>query len=350
MKRRVILVLSFFIQTAIVFEAGAADTTIKGTGATSATAGLEVTNSSDTSLLYVRNDGNVGIGTTNPGALLDVEKNQDALTQILVGNTSTGTSGRSGIIFTQNGGSQGAGLGYANSSFSLGAGYESIRSNSLYWASNTGATGGLSFISAETNAPITFFTGGYAAANERVRITNAGNVGIGTTAPGATLDVVSANYPVMRGTRTTSDTNLLRGVMVLRHQTTADMVDGFGVQFAFQIRDSAGVDNDLGGLSAVRDGADNSGKLSFQVFNAGVQNLGAMVIDKSGNVGIGTTSPNAAALLDVSSTAKGFLPPRMTTAQRDAIATPPAGLMIYNTTTNKLNFYNGTAWEVVTSS
>ncbi|PIP18626.1 MAG: hypothetical protein COX41_07205 [Candidatus Omnitrophica bacterium CG23_combo_of_CG06-09_8_20_14_all_41_10] len=72
MKRRVILVLSFFIQAAIVFEAGAADTTIKGTGATSATAGLEVTNSSDTSLLYVRNDGNVSIGTTSPTAKLHI--------------------------------------------------------------------------------------------------------------------------------------------------------------------------------------------------------------------------------------------------------------------------------------
>jgi hypothetical protein len=74
-----------------------------------------------------------------------------------------------------------------------------------------------------------------------------------------------------------------------------------------------------------------------------------MRIDSAGNVGIGTTA-NAAALLDVSSTTKGFLPPRMTGAQRDAISTPPAGLMVYNTTTNKLNFYNGSAWEAVTSS
>ncbi len=68
------------------------------------------------------------------------------------------------------------------------------------------------------------------------------------------------------------------------------------------------------------------------------------------NVGIGTASPDAAALLEVTSTTKGFLPPRMTEVQRDAISSPPAGLMIYNTTTNKLNFYNGTAWEAVTSS
>ena len=68
------------------------------------------------------------------------------------------------------------------------------------------------------------------------------------------------------------------------------------------------------------------------------------------NVGINTESPNARALLDLTSTTKGFLPPRMTTAQRDAITSVPAGLMIYNTSTNKLNFFNGSAWEAVTSA
>lgn len=61
-------------------------------------------------------------------------------------------------------------------------------------------------------------------------------------------------------------------------------------------------------------------------------------------LGIGTATPSASALLDLASTSQGLLPPRMTTTQRDAIATPAAGLVIYNTTTNKLNFYDGTAW------
>jgi hypothetical protein len=69
-----------------------------------------------------------------------------------------------------------------------------------------------------------------------------------------------------------------------------------------------------------------------------------MRITSAGNVGIGTTSPSAAALLDVASTTRGFLPPRMTTAQRDAISTPPAGLMLYNTSTNKLQVRTNTAW------
>jgi hypothetical protein len=75
-----------------------------------------------------------------------------------------------------------------------------------------------------------------------------------------------------------------------------------------------------------------------------------MRIISTGEVGIGTSSPSTKSVLDLTSTTKGFLPPRMTTAQRDAITSVPAGLMIYNTTTNKLNFYNGSAWEAVTSA
>jgi len=67
-------------------------------------------------------------------------------------------------------------------------------------------------------------------------------------------------------------------------------------------------------------------------------------------VGIGTTAPAASALLDMSSTTRGFLPPRMTTAQRDAIAGPVAGLMVYNNTTGRLNFYNGAAWTALAAS
>lgn len=64
-------------------------------------------------------------------------------------------------------------------------------------------------------------------------------------------------------------------------------------------------------------------------------------------VGIGTASPNASAELDVSSTTKGFLPPRMTAVQRNAIATPAQGLMVYCTNcgvNGEAQLYNGVAW------
>ena len=63
------------------------------------------------------------------------------------------------------------------------------------------------------------------------------------------------------------------------------------------------------------------------------------------NVGIGASSPDSTAKLQVDSTTQGFLPPRMTTTERDAITNPAAGLMVYNTTTNKAQCYNGTAWQ-----
>jgi hypothetical protein len=64
---------------------------------------------------------------------------------------------------------------------------------------------------------------------------------------------------------------------------------------------------------------------------------------------VGSSAINAKAKLQVDSTTQGFLPPRMTTTERNAITSVPAGLMIYNTSLNKLNVYNGTTWETVTS-
>ncbi len=62
------------------------------------------------------------------------------------------------------------------------------------------------------------------------------------------------------------------------------------------------------------------------------------------HVGIGTTTPAASAQLDVSSTTKGFLPPRMDSTQRKAIVSPATGLIIYNTSTNRLDVKNSSAW------
>ena len=71
-------------------------------------------------------------------------------------------------------------------------------------------------------------------------------------------------------------------------------------------------------------------------------------IHNNGNgVGIGTTNPNASAKLDISSSTQGFLPPRMTTIQRDAITSPAIGLVIFNTATNCLNFFIGSGWNEI---
>jgi len=69
----------------------------------------------------------------------------------------------------------------------------------------------------------------------------------------------------------------------------------------------------------------------------------------SGSGLIGGTTLTTNAILDLQSTTKAFIPPRMTTTQRDAIGSPSAGMVIHNTTTGKLNVYT-TAWEAVTSA
>ncbi|PAM92766.1 hypothetical protein B4N84_21790 [Flavobacterium sp. IR1] len=61
-------------------------------------------------------------------------------------------------------------------------------------------------------------------------------------------------------------------------------------------------------------------------------------------IGMGTPNPDPSAVLELASTQKGFLPPRLTTLQRDAIVHPPVGLTIFNTIKNCLEWYNISGW------
>ncbi|MCC5924133.1 MAG: hypothetical protein JJT77_10125 [Crocinitomicaceae bacterium] len=56
------------------------------------------------------------------------------------------------------------------------------------------------------------------------------------------------------------------------------------------------------------------------------------------------TNPDATAILELESSNKGFLPPRLTTVERDLIPNPAEGLVIYNLDTKCINFYNATLW------
>ncbi|NLL29097.1 MAG: hypothetical protein GX259_09895 [Bacteroidales bacterium] len=64
----------------------------------------------------------------------------------------------------------------------------------------------------------------------------------------------------------------------------------------------------------------------------------------SQNVGINTENPDSSAVLELKSSNQGFLPPRLTTAERDAIVSPAEGLIIYNKTEKCINYYNGANW------
>jgi hypothetical protein len=63
------------------------------------------------------------------------------------------------------------------------------------------------------------------------------------------------------------------------------------------------------------------------------------------NLSSASLSTTPSALVEIQSTTQGFLPPKMTTTQKNAIASPAAGLVLYDSTTNKLQCYNGSTWN-----
>lgn len=67
-------------------------------------------------------------------------------------------------------------------------------------------------------------------------------------------------------------------------------------------------------------------------------------------VGVGTDTPDASAKLQIDSTTKGILIPRLTVTQRDAISSPASGLLVFNTTLGDFEFYSGVTWLPVGSS
>ncbi|CAN5133389.1 hypothetical protein BH11BAC6_BH11BAC6_01030 [soil metagenome] len=85
---------------------------------------------------------------------------------------------------------------------------------------------------------------------------------------------------------------------------------------------------------------------TFAALSTNAQNI----FPSTGSAGIGTAAPNTSSILEMVSTLKGLLIPRMTKTQRDSIPTPATGLMIYQTnSTPGFYYYSGTAWNAVTA-
>jgi len=153
--------------------------------------------------------------------------------------------------------------------------------------------------------------------SEQMRLTSTG-LGIGTSSPGYTLDVEKSSDGTIGYFRRIGAT--VNPALTIYANETGNTV-GFGTDYA---------------------GA-TSPAITFSIAASE-----KMRLDASGNLGLGVT-PNASAILDAQSTTKGVRMPNMTTTQKNAISSPAAGLMVFDTTLAKLCVYSGSAWQTITS-
>jgi hypothetical protein len=135
---------------------------------------------------------------------------------------------------------------------------------------------------------------------ERLRLNYLGNVGIGTTTPEGNLHVLSSTFPVGDFTRTSSDVSNVLGANKLERLTTGTALSGIGIGQYFAIENGIGTSVYAGLIGARLTSVTNGSETMQLVFNTrdagGDPSNSAytrIVIDGTGNVGIGTTTPRS---------------------------------------------------------
>jgi hypothetical protein len=298
--------------------------------------------------MRITSGGNVGIGTTSPSKKLHVK------------------GGNDNVLFLDNGGEQYTSQYFANNG---------TTKSFLVWDN----TNSIFEVGTAVSADLRFVTNNI----ERLRINSAGNVGIGTTSPSDKLEIsgtgnsgiristttnLSTDYASLRyyqngAERASVYTNLgsyitnVNGAERMRITGAGDVL--VGTTSSLHVFPGRGVIQ-LNGSSQALIGLSTGGTQAGYLFHNGTDfsnwnvrngallfatnNTEKMRITSTGTVGIGTTSPNSSAILHVSSTTKGFLPPSMTNTQMNGISLPASGLVVYDSTNNKLCVYNGTSW------
>jgi len=180
---------------------------------------------------------------------------------------------------------------------------------------------------------------------ERMRITEDGNVGIGTSVPDSKLHVVG-NIKVDDGNQSAGKllTSDAYGLASWENLTNISVESG-NTQWPTSINvfptthpTSERASIRLGDWSLLQD-MDGNGTKDFAVYQGGTANTQRIIINDNGNVGVGTSSPHSSAKVEVASITQGFLTPRMTSIQIGVIANPTDGLLVYNTDDHKFYAY-----------
>lgn len=284
-----------------------------------------------TGMFWDNTNNRLGIGTATPTNTLDVASNStiDALKV-----RSTNIAGYSSIGFFDNANAQVGGFGYANTSA------VATLANKVYFYS--------------INKDMIFTTNG--ATNIRQTIFQAtGNIQIGspTSDSGFKLDVI--------GTSKFGDNSVFASTLPSTLYSFNKHIFLFygGLISGATNANQLFVSNNgyYDGTNNVRKNAGYASGMFFDangntIFSTSASSTAGSTITYSeiirftntSNVLIGTATDVASSKLTIESTTQGFLPPRMTTTQKNAIATPAAGLQVYDSTLNQMSYYNGTTW------
>lgn len=362
------------------------DTLLRGSGNTNSTTALTVQNSSSTNLFVVRNDGNVGIGTNAPAYPLHINyTNNSYAAGLFVNNTNLGTQALSGIYLQVNNVLGGA-ITYQPSNYILASQqstvvFASAGNNKIGFIANSNQVG--------VAQDIYFLTYGGNSTRQLQIVGSSNNVIVNGTTDSTSHKFQVYGDTLLRGSGATSATTALTvqnssstnlftvsndGNVGLRstipavvHSSTAFMFVGQSASLTggLSVNDIAFNNNSyFDGTNSIYKNSgfastlflDNAGDI--RLFTAASGTVGSIVpfnemfrLFNNGNLIIqngGTYSNISSSRLTINSTTQGFLPPRMTTTQKNAIATPAAGLVVYDTTLNKLCVYT-TAWETITS-
>jgi hypothetical protein len=293
--------------------------------------------SESANLFWDNTNGRLGIGTSSPLYKLDILGDALISTSFIQGTASAGGSSTFGMQNITPTSAFSGTLIHSQSQYLLLYSNASASTQYSGWAPAT-SSGIISLGNLVLGS----------GATQRMRVfSGTGNIGINTTTDaGFKLDVngtarVSGNF-----TQSGVNTATLGYIINTGTVGTASNLPSAG-SWAMVI---GTVSNS--GHTAIFTKGNNPNSTAIRITD---QNVGASVnhflVDYVGASGFGiangTLQVNASAQVEIQSTTKGFLPPRMTTTQKNAIASPATGLMVYDTTLNLMALYNGTTWTTL---
>lgn len=165
---------------------------------------------------------------------------------------------------------------------------------------------------------------------------------------------VSGNLVVSGDTTLSGNVSLAKNLAVVGNISTSTL----NVASTLAVAGTSaftGAINTIGGVSGnlvVSGNTTLSGNVSLAKNLSVIANTSTATlnVNTSAKIASGGGTADASSILELQSTTKGFLPPRMTATQRDAISSPTNGLVVFNTDTQTLNQYASSAWAAIAGS